>query len=100
MPLLEKADGAMVVMAPGDEMSVSFEASELPPLPEGWVRSFFLHVTGWAKDQDPNTLFSKTVAPLPPFPDDKPSWASSYQTREVPALVTPLAPPTAILKRE
>jgi len=53
--------------APGDETSVSFEATELPPLPEGWVRSFFLHVTGWAKDQDPNTLFSKTVAPLHPL---------------------------------
>ena len=89
LPLLEERDGASVVMAPGDEMSVFFDARALPSLQNGWARSFFLHVTGWAKDQDPNTLFSKTVAPLP---GDEPAWAGSYQTRDAPALVTPLAP--------
>jgi hypothetical protein len=88
MPLVAEGDGAMVVMAPGDEMTLAFDADALPPPPEGGSRTFFVHVTGWAKDQDPNTLSSKTVGPLPG--DDR-----SYRTRHVPALVTPLAPPTS-----
>jgi hypothetical protein len=87
--LLDDADGAMVVMAPGDEMSLAFDAGNLPPLQKRWSRTFFLHVTGWAKDQDPNTLSSRTVSPLP----GKALSTMLYRTREVPALFTPLAPP-------
>lgn len=90
LPLIERADGAMVVMAPGDEMTLALEARPLPPLEQGRSRTFFLHVTGWAKDQDPNTVSSRTVSPLPGDPSPL---MRQYQTREVPALVTPLAPP-------
>ena len=87
MPLITEPDRDMVVMAPGDEMSLEFDAGALPPLAEGSRRTYFLHVTGWAKDQDPNTLSSRTVSPLPgPEP-------MRLQTREVESLVTPLVPP-------
>ncbi len=102
--LLQRADNRLVVMAPGDEMTVSFDAGELPPLPRGWRRDFVLHFTGWAKDMDPNTLFSGTVAPLPALDMKEYSFMSriehetrsfdslNYQTRSVPLLVAPLAP--------
>ncbi len=95
-PLLDDADGAMVVMAPGDEMSLAFDAGNLPPLPKGWSRTFFLHVTGWAKDQDPNTLSSRTVSPLP---GREAQTMMPYQTREVPTLVTPLMPSNSLPDR-
>jgi tetratricopeptide (TPR) repeat protein len=77
-------DGVLLVMAPGDELTLAFDPSALPPVPEGLERDFVLHVTGYAKDQDPNTRFSQTVGPLPGEelpPED---------ARMVPPLVTPL----------
>ena len=63
--LLAAPDDRMVVMGSGDEASLSFDASKLPPVPQGWTRDFLLLVDGWAKDADANTAFSQTVLPLP-----------------------------------
>ncbi|MFQ5789851.1 MAG: FG-GAP-like repeat-containing protein, partial [Acidobacteriota bacterium] len=94
-PLVETPDDRLVVMAPGDELTISFEAGRIPPLAEGWRRDFILHVSGWAKDNDPNTLFSRTVEPLPvrgmgsyaflgrePFPhsEGRQGYLEGYQT--------------------
>jgi hypothetical protein len=46
-------------------MTVRFDATRLPPLQPGWRRDFILSTDGWVKDGDLNTLFSKTVEPLP-----------------------------------
>jgi hypothetical protein len=54
-----------VVMAPGDEMTVQFDAASASALPPGWSRDFLLYSDGWIKDADLNTAFGNTVAPLP-----------------------------------
>ncbi|MBZ5581107.1 MAG: FG-GAP-like repeat-containing protein [Acidobacteriia bacterium] len=58
-------DDRFVVMGSGDELQLSYPASGLPALPEGWQRDFLLLIDGWAKDSDANTAFSQTVEPLP-----------------------------------
>jgi hypothetical protein len=63
-PLVGASDDRYVIMAPGDEMTVSFAATA-PPLPEGWVRDFLLYSDGWIKDADLNTATGSTVEPLP-----------------------------------
>ena len=63
--LLEEIDDMYVILNAGDEMTVKFDATKLPPLEEGWERDFILYSDGWDKDGDINTLFSQTVGPLP-----------------------------------
>ncbi len=64
-PLLEQIDDMYVILNAGDEMTVEFDATKLPPLKEGWERDFILYSDGWDKDGDINTLSSQTVGPLP-----------------------------------
>ena len=64
-PLLQSVDDMYVIMNAGDEMTVEFDADQLPPLQDGWVRSFILYSDGWDKDGDINTLHSQSVEPLP-----------------------------------
>ncbi|MXZ00437.1 CRTAC1 family protein, partial [Candidatus Poribacteria bacterium] len=75
-PLLQEVDDMYVILNAGDEITVEFDASRLPPLKPGWVRDFILYSDGWDKDGDINTLTSQTVEPLPfhgmsayPYPD-------------------------------
>ncbi len=96
--LLERADDRYVVMNAGDEMTVRFDASELPPLAPGWRRDYVLYTDGWVKDGDIHTAFSQTVEPLPyhgmrAYPDapehrypdspDHRQYLETYQTRQV-----------------
>ena len=74
--LLEEIDDMYVILNAGDEMTVEFDETGLPPLKEGWERDFILYSDGWDKDGDINTLSSQTVGPLPfhdmsayPYPD-------------------------------
>lgn len=64
LPLLGDSDDMYVIMAPGDEMTLSFDAAIEPP-PPGWTRDFLLYTDGWIKDADMNTAFGNTVGPLP-----------------------------------
>ena len=64
-PLLQSVDDMYVIMNAGDEITVEFDAGKLPPLKDGWVRSFILYSDGWDKDGDINTLHSQSVEPLP-----------------------------------
>jgi hypothetical protein len=61
--LLEKTDDRMVIMSAGDELRLRFAAP--PPPPAGWKRDYIMVGDGWIKDGDYNTVFSKTVLPLP-----------------------------------
>ena len=63
--LLRSADDRYAVMAAGDEMTVVYDASQLRPLPDGWVRRWVLFTDGWVKDADINTTASQRVEPLP-----------------------------------
>ncbi|MDA8016608.1 MAG: FG-GAP-like repeat-containing protein [Thermoanaerobaculia bacterium] len=96
--LVRAADDRYAVMAAGDEMTVVYDNTNLPPLPDGWVRRWVLFTDGWVKDADINTTASQSVGPLPysdmeGYPDprghaypDTPAhrdFLRSYQTRTV-----------------
>ena len=95
-------------MGSGDEVSLGFDATALPSLPDGWRRDFLLLVDGWAKDADANTAFSQSVEPLPfhamsqypypngeHFPDDPEHrrWREETLIRPALKLLRPLGPP-------
>jgi Flp pilus assembly protein TadD len=65
LPLLRSADDMYVIMGPGDEATIQFDASSATTLPAGWKRDFLLYSDGWIKDSDLNTAFGTTVGPLP-----------------------------------
>jgi hypothetical protein len=64
-PLLGGADDMYVVQGKGEEIEVRFDASRLPPLPDGWSRSYVLRTTGWCKGQEMYVAHGSTVEPLP-----------------------------------
>ena len=63
--LLREVDDRFVVMARGEEIALEFDAAALPPLEEGWARTFVLHSDGYCKDMDLYTAFPDTVGPMP-----------------------------------
>jgi len=63
--LLLKSDDMFVVSRPGDEISLSFEATVLPPLPASWTRTFLLYADGFSKEMDLNSASPDQLAPLP-----------------------------------
>ena len=65
LPLLRSPDDMYVIMGPGDETTIEFDASSAKSLPPGWKRDFLLYTDGWIKDSDLNTAFGTTVGPLP-----------------------------------
>ena len=65
MPLLESGDDRYIICDGGDQISIDFDAKNLPPLPKGWKRDFLIYSEGWVKDGDLNTANGQTVAPLP-----------------------------------
>ena len=65
LPLLRAPDDMYVIMGPGDEATIQFDASSASSLPPGWRRDFLLYTDGWIKDSDLNTAYGTTVGPLP-----------------------------------
>lgn len=63
--LLVGVDDAVAIIGPGEEVHLEFDATESPPPPPGWSRSFVLEINGWAKDMDLFTRDGETVGPLP-----------------------------------
>jgi len=61
--LLKHTDDRYVIMNSGDEMSLRFP--EQAPPRDGWTRDFVIAGDGWIKDGDYNSMFSRTVQPLP-----------------------------------
>jgi hypothetical protein len=64
-PLLASTDDVFVISKPGDELSLSFDATASPPPPEGWVRTFLLLGDGYSKEMDVNSASPDAVQPLP-----------------------------------
>ena len=114
LPLFRHPDDMYVVMAPGDEATLEFDAGSADSLPAGWRRDFLLYTDGWIKDSDLNTAFGTTVGPLPfhairsypyapgeTYPTDAAHqrYLREYQTRVVdaaPPLAERLAPRPAL----
>jgi tetratricopeptide (TPR) repeat protein len=103
--LLHQRDDRFVVFGPGDDLTVRFDARALPPLPEGWRRSFLLRTAGYCKDTALSTAQGTTVEPLPfggmsnyPYGADQQyprdplhlDYLRRYLTREVRSDVTPM----------
>ena len=65
LPLLQKGDDQYIIADGGDEVTINFDATHLPSLPQGWKRDFLIYSEGWVKDGDLNTANGQTVAPLP-----------------------------------
>ncbi len=65
LPLVRGPDDMYVIFAPGDEVTLTFDANAAPPLRPGWTRDFLLYTDAWLKDSDRNTAAGNTVAPLP-----------------------------------
>jgi hypothetical protein len=63
--LIAEFDDQYVIIGSGDELAVTFDASTLPPLPDGWVRSYILTSHAYCKDMDLYTAEGDTIDPLP-----------------------------------
>ena len=96
--LLATVDDRSVVLGPGDEIALRFDAAALPAPPAGWTRTVFLESHGWDKDADRNTAEPQHLEPLPfhamtgypygpdeHFPDDPlhRRYVEEWQTRVV-----------------
>jgi hypothetical protein len=94
--LIAERDEGLLLMNSGDELTLNFAASSLPPKPPGSVREFFLYADGWDKDSDFHVAAGAQVEPLPfhgmddqrytlvkrpPFPSDE--LHRKYNTRWV-----------------
>ena len=49
-----------VIAKPGDEIALAFDAPRLPPLPDGWTRTFLLLADGFSKEMDINSASPDT----------------------------------------
>ncbi len=65
LPLLSALDDETVVFGSGDEVRLDFDPSQLPALPQGWVRDYFFAAFGYEKDMDFYAAEGNFVAPLP-----------------------------------
>jgi hypothetical protein len=63
--LLATEDNALVLLNGGDELTLAFDATKLPPKPAGTARDFFLYGVGWDKDADFHVELGWQVGPLP-----------------------------------
>ncbi len=64
-PLLTALDDKLAVFGSGDEVRLDFDPSNLPPVPDGWVRDYFFAANGYEKDMDFYAAEGNFVAPLP-----------------------------------
>jgi hypothetical protein len=77
-PLLQKGDDEYIICNSGDEVTIDFDATQLPALPKGWKRDFLIYSEGWVKDGDLNTAYGQTVTPLPFHAQPSYPYSSTY----------------------
>jgi tetratricopeptide (TPR) repeat protein len=63
--LLADSDDMFAICRPGDEITLSFDAKVLGPLPSGWTRTFLLYADGFSKEMDVNSASPDQLLPLP-----------------------------------
>jgi hypothetical protein len=94
--LLTEFDDRYVLVGPGEEIALKFDAAKVAPVPAGMTRSFVLVSHAYCKDMDLYTATPQTVEPLPframsrypyppgeHFPDSSAHrlWQERYNTR-------------------
>ena len=102
MPLVTAVDDRFTIFGAGDEVSLEFDASALPPLASGWTRDYLFFVRGYVKDMDFYAAYAQTVTPLPfrgmrgypypstsAYPDANRDYLLEWNTREVEAEAWP-----------
>jgi hypothetical protein len=118
LELLLKSDDMFVISRTGDEISLSFDATSLPPLPDGWTRTFLLYADGFSKEMDINSASPDQLWPLPfhgmtkypyqapehyPMTPARRAYLERYNTRvvtaEVPSIDTMLAGANGLSRR-
>jgi Tfp pilus assembly protein PilF len=103
--LLMEEDDRYVITRAGDEIKLSFDAGDLPPIPAGRTRTFLVYADGFGKDMDLNSARPHHVGPLPhhlmtsfPYPpsnvypldEARAEYLNTYNTRTVFRNVPPL----------
>ena len=63
--LIEEIDDRFAILGGGDELLLRYDASALPPLADGWSRTYLLDTHGYCKDRDPLTATRESIEPLP-----------------------------------
>ena len=63
--LLRAEDQGLCLVAGGDELTLEFDVSTLPPPDGGSLREYFLRSVGWDKDADYHVAEGTTIEPLP-----------------------------------
>ncbi len=63
--LVSHTDQRFVLVNAGDEMTLTYDASGLPPLPAGWSRTFVLCASGYCKDTELFNPLGSSVDPMP-----------------------------------
>lgn len=96
--LLVKSDDMFVIAKPGDEISLTFDATKLPVVQQGWKRTFLLYADGFSKEMDINSATPDQVGPLPfhgmtkypysspesyPFTPQRRNYIERFNTRKV-----------------
>jgi tetratricopeptide (TPR) repeat protein len=96
--LLVATDDMFVISPPGDEISLSFDAAKLKPLPKGWTRTYILYADGFSKEMDINSASPDYLMPLPfhgmsrypysapesyPLTPERRAYMKRYNTRRV-----------------
>jgi hypothetical protein len=63
--LLHDVDDRFVISRPGDEITLSFDASALPPLEPTMRRTFLLYASGYSKEMDLHSASPDVAMPIP-----------------------------------
>ena len=63
--LLRGVDDRFVISRPGDELTMSFDGSGLPPLGAGLRRTYLLYTVGYSKEMDFHSASPDEAAPIP-----------------------------------
>jgi hypothetical protein len=63
--LLGRTDDLFAISRPGDEIALSFDATGLEPLPDGWIRTFLFYASGYSKEMNLNSSSPDELLPLP-----------------------------------
>jgi Flp pilus assembly protein TadD len=111
LPLINGADDVFVISKTGDELALSFDEKDLPPLGKGMKRTFLLYAVGYSKEMDINSASPDAVYPLPfrrmtkypygaderfPMTEEKRRIYDEYTTRSVRAVFPRIE--TALIK--